>query len=284
MTPPDLSALLTGCPDASLPESLTWNGVMWTGAPSRVNYPEDGHDLLPDDPDNWWYAHRSAIVVRALDRVPVWPRAIWDIGGGTGLMAPALRAAGWSTVVVEPVARAAERAVARADLVIAATLGELALPRASVPAIGMFDVLEHLDDPEATLRECARVIAPDGVLVVTVPAHQWLWSATDVAAGHRARYSPALLRRQAVRAGLDLTHARRFFVALVPGAMGMRLASGARAHPDEALAREMSLLNAPAGRQRLLRGLVATDRVFAGPLRSPVGLSLIGILRKPARR
>jgi len=278
--PPALESFLHGAAGTSLPDSLAWKDGMWAGPSSVVNYPDDGHDVLPIDPSNWWYAHRAAVVVSALNRTPIWPRVIWDVGGGTGLMEPALRAAGWRTALVEPVARAASQAIGRADLVIAAPLEDLALPDACVPAIGMFDVLEHLNDPVATLRECARVLKPGGAVIVTVPSHQWLWSDTDEAAGHQLRYSPKVLRRHAMDAGLSLTESRRFFVALVPGAAAMRLARRRHRDPVAVLARERAMLNPPAGQARLLKYLVATDRLTAGRLRAPFGLSLLGVLRK----
>ena len=264
----------------TLPSQLAWQQGMWVGPSSGVNYPDDGHDLLPVNPDNWWYAHRAAVVVRALARIPVWPRVLWDVGGGTGLMEPALRADGWQTVVVEPVASAAARAIDRADLVISAPLEYIRLPSSSVPAIGMFDVLEHLDDPVATLRECARVLMPGGVLIATVPSHPWLWSDTDRAAGHQLRYTPRALRRQGAQAGLRLIESRRFFVALVPGAAAIRLTRRGDRDDSEVLAKEQAMLNPPPRRERVLKWLVSTDRLTSGPVRSPVGLSLLGVFRK----
>jgi SAM-dependent methyltransferase len=196
-------------------------------------------------------------------------------------MEPALREAGWKTVVVEPVARAAVQATSRADLVIAAALEDIALPDSCVPTIGMFDVLEHLDDPVAALRECARVLRPGGVVVVTVPSHQWLWSEIDKVAGHKIRYSPQTLRQQGECAGLDLVEARRFFVALVPGAALMRLTRRGVADAGDVLAKEEEMLNPPPAQARLLKLLVATDHLARGRMRSPIGLSLLGVLKKP---
>ncbi len=281
-SPQPIDAFLVGAAGATLPTELVWKHGMWIGPSAAVNYPNDGHDRLPSSPDNWWYAHRATVVIRALDRTPVWPRIIWDVGGGTGLMEPALRKSGWRTVLVEPVARAAERAVDRANLVIAGSLDDLSLPDSCVPAIGMFDVLEHLDDPVGVLRECARVLMPGGILVATVPSHQWLWSEIDRVAGHQLRYSPKILARQAELAGLRLVETRHFFVALVPGAAAMRLVRRRSTDELAVLEREAAMLNPPPKVARLLRGLAAADRLTSGRLRSPVGLSLLGVLRKRA--
>ncbi|MGH7965439.1 MAG: class I SAM-dependent methyltransferase, partial [Candidatus Binatia bacterium] len=47
------------------------------------------------------------------------------------------------------------------------------------------DVLEHIDDDVASLREAARLLKPDGLLVVTVPALPSLWGSQDVVSHHR---------------------------------------------------------------------------------------------------
>ena len=55
--------------------------------------------------------------------------------------------------------------------------------------VGLFDVLEHLDDDLGALRALREQLRPGGWLLLTVPAHRVLWSDYDVASGHRRRYT-----------------------------------------------------------------------------------------------
>ena len=66
------------------------------------------------------------------------------------------------------------------------------------------DVLEHLDDDAAVTRELFRAVKPGGGLIVTVPQHQWLWSAVDTYSHHRRRYARRQLTAMIEQAGFVL--------------------------------------------------------------------------------
>jgi SAM-dependent methyltransferase len=53
----------------------------------------------------------------------------------------------------------------------------------------LFDVLEHIEDESAFLQSIKFHLADSGTLIVNVPAHQFLFSDYDRAAGHMRRYS-----------------------------------------------------------------------------------------------
>lgn len=87
--------------------------------------------------------------------------------------------------------------------------------RASDLLISM-DVIEHLDDDVLALREYRRVLKDGGVLFVTVPAYQFLWSEHDVHAAHRRRYTAARLRTAIEQAGFTVERLSYFYSFLVP--------------------------------------------------------------------
>ncbi len=90
------------------------------------------------------------------------------------------------------------------------------------------DVLEHLADDEAALRELLRVTRPGGRLLVTVPAHPWLWSDHDVLAHHERRYTRASLRAVARAAGWSEQRLTGFNVAMLAPIALVRLAQRLR--------------------------------------------------------
>lgn len=61
-------------------------------------------------------------------------------------------------------------------------------PSSSFDVVTMLDVLEHVDDKKA-LSEVKRILRPNGILILTVPAYKLLWSRWDEALHHKRRYS-----------------------------------------------------------------------------------------------
>jgi len=128
------------------------------------------------------------------------PRVL-EVGAGVGANIPFLftpPAREW--VALEPDARLAQqiaRGIASSTLprgtqVVIGTIG-------SMDGAGLFDailyidVLEHILEDAAELQHAAELLAPNGRLIVLVPAHGYLYSAFDVSIGHHRRYSRAML-------------------------------------------------------------------------------------------
>jgi SAM-dependent methyltransferase len=74
----------------------------------------------------------------------------------------------------------------------------------SFDLVTALDVIEHLDDDVAALREMRRVLRPGGHLLVTVPAHQFMWGDQDEVNMHKRRYVAAQLRERLTEAGFDV--------------------------------------------------------------------------------
>jgi SAM-dependent methyltransferase len=81
----------------------------------------------------------------------------------------------------------------RAASVRQASITALPFADAEFDLVCAFDVVEHVDDEVATFGELARVCAPGGVLLLSVPLHPAQWTAFDDFVGHRRRYEPQRL-------------------------------------------------------------------------------------------
>ncbi len=152
--------------------------------------------------------------------------------------------------------------------------------------IGMFDVLEHLEDDAGALRGLRAATAAGGRLVLTVPAYMTLWSHTDDIGGHYRRYTPRSLRRVLTESGWAVERVTPFMLPLAPVMWaGRKLAAAAnRLRTKQRTARELAVdeLRPLPGFNGLMRALLALEAPLVGRVPLPFGTSLIAVARNPA--
>jgi len=197
-----------------------------------LSYPADGNDTcFSFEDDSFWFRHRNNVISTMMRQFPP-GGAIFDIGGGNGYVAAGLERAGFSTVLVEPGRVGAENACRRGlRKVVNATVETAQFVPGSADAVGLFDVLEHIQDESAFLASIRRLMKPGGRIYLTVPAFQLLWSKEDDFAGHYRRYSQALLTKVLSDAGFHVEFASYFiwflplpifFLRAIPSRLGWR--------------------------------------------------------------
>src|SRR6266568_177231 len=118
-----------------------------------TSYPIDGNEAcLPVEEESFWFAHRNRAILAALRRFPPADGPIFDLGAGNGYVAAALERAGFPVIAIEPNRAGAANAVARhVTNVVCGGLPSTAFRPATAGAIGLFDVLEHVEDDRAFL-------------------------------------------------------------------------------------------------------------------------------------
>jgi len=153
----------------------------------------------------------------------------------------------------------------------------------SFDLVGMFDVLEHLPEDQETLRLVHESLRPGGVLFLTVPAHQFLWSHFDEAAGHCRRYSSQALRQKLQNAAFDVEFLTEFMATLFPIMWSYRKLTGLlrKSTPAKELASEEFRIT-PVVNPIMTRMLSVEARWIASGHSLPIGTSLLAVARKPA--
>jgi SAM-dependent methyltransferase len=239
------------------------------------NYEQQTHRV---EDSHWWYRGRRTVIERVIDGMRLPARArILDAGCGSGRNMVELARQG--TVTGVEVSRpSAEIARARAvGEVIEGSILEMPFSAESFDLAVSLDVIEHLEDDVAALRELRRVVVPGGRLLVTVPAYQWLWSGHDEINHHHRRYTRRSLLAAAQQGGWECQRTTYFNSLLLPVAILLRALDPLSSKTTES---SLDLWIPPEPANWLLQHPLALEAALIGRrARIPAGLSLLGVFR-----
>ncbi|PKK89262.1 MAG: hypothetical protein CVV64_15245 [Candidatus Wallbacteria bacterium HGW-Wallbacteria-1] len=206
--------------------SLAKNGIWYSSSNQPVSYPDKGNqDCFDIENESFWFRHRNCCIIEAVKAFPpvsapayctgkadLPDGTIFDIGGGNGFVSLGLIEAGYDAVLVEPGPQGAENALRRGVAnIVCATTESAGFKRGSLPAVGLFDVIEHIDNDLDFMRDIRGLVKPGGRIYATVPSYQSLWSAQDESAGHFRRYSMQSLLRLFGSAGFHIDYVTAVF-------------------------------------------------------------------------
>jgi 2-polyprenyl-3-methyl-5-hydroxy-6-metoxy-1,4-benzoquinol methylase len=229
----------------------------------------------------WWFvARRRAALQFVHDFRPRGrPLRVLDAGCGTGALMTRLAEEAGAEVYGLDLAREAlafTRSRGQPRLV-QADLTALPFADDSFDVVTALDVVEHVERDEAALREIRRVLRPEGVLLMSVPAYPFLWSSHDAALHHKRRYTAGSLAPRIKAAGLAAVKMTYLLAFLFPLIALFRLVDRLRAHRS---APHAHLVPVPRLLNRLLIGLQGAELSLARRLSLPFGVSLFCVARK----
>ncbi len=248
--------------------------------------------LFKAETEHFWFRARNraiaAIVRQVVSAFPAGCRVL-EVGCGTGNVLQVLeRICGSDSVTGLDLFEEGLR-YARKRTSCRLVAGDVHNPpfNSQFELVGMFDVLEHLPDDQQVLRDLRRLLVPNGVLLVTVPAHPALWSSFDVAARHCRRYTTHDLRRKLAAGGFEVMYVSEFMAALFPLAWVKRRLFRSRREPppaDEAdHYRELAIreLKIVPGFNTLMTWLLSCEAgLLARRRRLPFGTSIVALARQ----
>lgn len=160
-------------------------------------------------------ARRLGKIAAVLGRAPATVKLL-DVGCSSGAFLMSACRLGFRAEGVEPSADAAHTARSAGLAVFTGYLEQARFPDASFDAVTLIEIVEHLRDALALLTECARILKPGGVMLITTPnAHSWTaramgarwagFSLNDMG-GHISFFNPQSMRILATRCGLEVHH------------------------------------------------------------------------------
>ncbi len=231
---------------------------------------------------HWWFVGRRAILDSFLGsivekiRIPHSTLRILDVGCGTGANIEMLSQYGEAEGV--DVSDDALEFCRRKGLKVQKGLAET-LPYAdeSFDLTTALDVVEHLDDDIAGLKEMFRVTKRGGYSLIFVPAFMWLWGVQDDISNHRIRYTKSQIVERLKTAGYEIERATyanwTFFAPILGGRTIMKL-TGIKPESENNIT--INGLNGIFGK------LFGAERFWLRNFNFPFGVSIVVVARKAA--
>lgn len=259
--------------------------------PTESYDPEYFAPLFQAEERHFWFRARNRVITEMICRVakafsPGY--RILEIGCGTGNVLGAVEKVCHPEAIVGMDLFLEGLRYARHRVTCPLVQADLHRPPFSRPfeLIGMFDVLEHIQEDEQVLRSLHRLVAPQGYLLLTVPAFPGLWSYFDEASHHVRRYRMKELQNKLRQAGFHTRLMSYYMAGIFPLVWLKRKAARARSSPaasggpgDSELALE-ELRIVPVVNEMLARLLGWEAGLLARRIRLPFGTSILALAQR----
>jgi len=246
--------------------------------------------LFAVEDKHFWFCTRNRVIAALVHRIAATPQSghrILEVGCGTGNVLRILENGFPQGTVVGMDLFAEGLQYARRRTSCDLVQGDVhKLPFCSrFDLIGLFDVLEHLPDDRRVLRDLHSILKPRGVLILTVPAHQSLWSYFDEISHHRRRYGPSELESKLISTGYSVEYLTLFMASVFPIVWVKRRSMRIDRDLDRKASRmhHMALAElriVPVVNELLTLLLAQEAWLISHHGRLPIGTSLLAVARK----
>ena len=218
----------------------------------------------------WWNKARSEIVFECMKNCVRCNSSILDVGAGYGGMVDMLNKFGL-VAAVEPFGDAAKYLREYYGIKVYNTAFDHFKETEQYDIVTGFDVMEHIEDDRQALLKMTSLVKKGGLLVITVPAYQFLWGSHDVLNHHYRRYTKkGLIER--LPAGIVIKRATYFNTLMFPAAVLDKLFFS-RNKPSYALNPDKII-------DKMLYQVFAFEKFILRHLNLPFGTSILLIANK----
>jgi len=219
--------------------------------------------------NHFWFDIRRKWIFDKVKKVIPPPARILEIGCGTGNVSSFLAQNKYSVVGCEYYAEAIDRSWPGFEK-IQGSAEDLPFEDNSFDAVGLFDVIEHFENDKTPLTEAIRVVKREGIIAITVPAQEELWSSFDDVSCHKRRYSKDGLNQVLADLNLNILSTDYIFMSLYLPMLYKRRKD--RENKDHFAINTMANI--------FLKKLFNLERLISRAIPLPIGTSLIAIAKK----
>jgi SAM-dependent methyltransferase len=248
--------------------------------------PASFSNLASIEKGHFWFEPRNRLITGMALRLFPQARSYMEIGCGTGFVLAAMAERSTLTRIVGSELHPRGLEIARGR-VPNGRAEWIQMDARAIPAweefdlVGAYDVIEHIEEDETVLRQAHDSLRPGGGIIITVPQHPWLWSATDDVAHHVRRYRLGEIEGKLRAAGFEIVASTSYTSVLLPIMMAARMLSKVRGQVSSAGAVNKGELRPGQMTNQLMEWLLQLEvaATFRG-VRWPVGGSRVVAARR----
>jgi SAM-dependent methyltransferase len=164
--------------------------------------------------NHWWWRSREYLLVNVINELAGSDSLnILDFGCGDGLFFETLQKFG-IVYGVESTSELVDKNGPDYNKIFVGEIFQAPFDSCSFDLILACDVLEHIEDDFSTLEKLFSLLKANGVLLLTVPSFNMLWTSHDDNNFHKRRYVKKDLESLAMKAGFSVKSSRYFFFSL----------------------------------------------------------------------
>lgn len=184
----------------------------------HTDYNSQGLEVLYNEEEkHFWFISRKEFIYQQIKNIVNPLSKVIEIGAGTGNVSRYLKLKGYAKIAVGEMHFKGLQYAKSYGISECYQFDLLRSPfKKEFNAICLFDVLEHIDEDVKALENIRKMLIENGHVILTVPAHKWLWSRDDLIAGHKRRYTKSMLIDKLEKIGLKVIVSRYFFISIVP--------------------------------------------------------------------
>ena len=186
--------------------------------PDHQDYNAKGLDTLyANEEKHFWFIARKELIFKYINKYINKQDKIIEIGAGTGNVSRYLLKNGYNNISVGEMHLNGLKYAKSYGINNCYQFDILEMPfEKEFDCVCMFDVLEHIEDDNLALKNVNNSLNKNGKIILTVPAHMWLWNRDDTIAGHKIRYNKKTLLNKIESNGFKIIKAKYFFISIVP--------------------------------------------------------------------
>lgn len=246
------------------------------------DYNSEGEDwLYAFENKHFWFIHRKKIILKAFEKNIKKQSRIIEIGAGTGNVSQMLLANGYEHIAVGEMHLNGLQYAKKYGLTALYQFDILKAPfKDHFDVVCMFDVLEHIENDELALQNVRNMLSTGGRLVLTIPAHDWLWSNVDANSGHKRRYNYAGLKALLEKNNFELIYFRSFFTLMLPLLFVRAILNRKKIKLDTASLAHNAGMTINPFVNTIFKFICAIENLFFSSLSVKFGGSLLVVARK----